>query len=351
MISLTKAQVPDYLVGGDFYNFLSADDEEEFSIPQECLKPTVSVSTASELKHILNTLRFWGVFKLPYEIIELIIFKSKPIPDAEHQLMCDVLREFDLEFKLYSLFKTLRACTNQQQRLKNAQISGREDVLEYMYLLEGKATVELIKGAAENGHLHLLERLTADYLLTRQRPFAKVSMATVASRGFSNCLRYLLQNGCNKGNKFVASTAAANGHLACMQVAHQYGCDVTWVTDSASSHGHLNCLAYAHTHFSEVDDDTACAAANGGQVECLQFILAQGVEPTADMCAAASLGGSLSCLQLLRARGAPLDVTCTRAAARNDHLSCLKFLLDQGLVAKQKVTVLMALLPVATWIV
>ena len=58
MISLTKAQVPDYLVDGDFFNFLSADDEEEFSIPQECLKPTVSVSTASELKHILNTLRF-----------------------------------------------------------------------------------------------------------------------------------------------------------------------------------------------------------------------------------------------------------------------------------------------------
>ncbi len=339
MISLTKAQVPDYLVGSEFYNSLSADENDEFSIPQECLKPTVKVSSASELKHLLNTFRFWGIHDLPYELMELLIFKSKPIADEERELIEDVLREFDPEFKLLNSYKNSSICANKSARMDAAIRCGRRDVLEYVYSTQGKACATLIKGAAENGCFDLLKRATDNYLQTHKRPFAiKHVMTTVASRGFSDCLGFLLEKGCTKDSKSLASTAAANGHLACIQVAHEQGCDVSRVAHFAALHGHLKCLQYAHSNIGEVEGSTACDAIRGGHIECLQFVLDQGVEPTETMCYAACLSGSLPCLQLLHARGAPWDVTCTKVAARNNHLSCLKFLMDEGCPTNSMVT-------------
>ena len=51
MVSLAKALVPHYLVGSEFYNSLSADDEEEFSIPRKFLKPNVIVASGAELEN------------------------------------------------------------------------------------------------------------------------------------------------------------------------------------------------------------------------------------------------------------------------------------------------------------
>jgi len=55
MVSLTKAQVPNYLVESEFYKNLSADDEDAFDIPQEFYKPDVSVNNAKDLAHIFST--------------------------------------------------------------------------------------------------------------------------------------------------------------------------------------------------------------------------------------------------------------------------------------------------------
>ena len=304
MISLTKAQVPDYLVGSEFYNSLSADDEEEFGIPRKFLKPNVSVSTASELKHLLNTLRFWGVLKLPYEIIELLVFKSKPIPSEECQPVCDVLLEFDREFKLFSLFKTLHVCTNKQQRLNNAQ---------YIYLLEGKVTPEMIKGAAENGHLQLLERLTRNYLLTRERPFTMASIVLLVNRGHSCCLRFILENGYVINIGDVACCAAGRGQLACLQVAREYAC----------------------TRALNFDCDIAIAALESNQVDCLEYILDKGVVPMKSMCYTACEQNRLDCLKLLHAHGAPLDEICARITSERGYLECLQYLLNQGCSADE----------------
>lgn len=339
MISLTKAQVPDYLVGSEFYNSLSSDDDEEFSIPEECLKPTVSVSTAFELKHILNTLRFWGVFKLPHEIIELIIFKSCHVSKVDRVAFSTVLLEFDQEFKLFRLHKDLPACTDKEMRLEAALSCAREDVLEYVYLVDGMITPELIKTAAENGHFHLLQRVTTSYLLRRQRPFMMVSMATVARRGFSNCLLYLFENGCILDNKSIAMDAAANGHLGCLMVAHAHKCEMnTSVGYAAAVNGHLSCLKYVHKHGDVVNGETANAAAFGGQHECLQYVLDHGVTPTSSTSEFACKGGSLFCLRLLRESGASLSILCARAATEGGHLACLEYLLAYNCPVNSTVT-------------
>jgi len=130
MISLTKTQVPNYLVGSEFYNSLSADDEEEFCIPRKFLKPTVSVASGAELAHLFHTIKFWGVMSLPSNLIDLLIFKSVVIPECEKESVREVLLEFDTEFKLSQLYDTLPVCSSMEQRLHTAVQCGRQDVLE-----------------------------------------------------------------------------------------------------------------------------------------------------------------------------------------------------------------------------
>ncbi len=190
MVSLTKAQVPHYLVGTEFYNSLSADDEEEFRIPRKFNKPNLSVSTGAELAHLFHTMKFWGMMKLPDDILELLVLKSKVIPDREVGPIRDVLREFDAEFKLLHLFETLPRCSTKKERLNSAVVSGREDVMELVIRVDGQVNVVLIKAIAEHGFLHLLQSVTRSFWPIRpgKTPLDKVSVAIVASRGHAECL-------------------------------------------------------------------------------------------------------------------------------------------------------------------
>lgn len=346
ILSLTKALVPLYLVGSEFYNALSADDKEEFSIPRKFLKPNVTVASGAELAHLFHTMKFWGMTKLPDEILELIVFKSRWIPDHEAGLIRDVLLEFDAEFKLSQLFETLPVCALKKQRLDTAVQCGREDVLEYVIRVDDQVNSGVIKAAAENGFFHLLQRLASEFVPGfGKSPFEKVSTTTVASRGHAECLQYLLENGCKK-NRYTCRAAAANGHLACLKIAREHEC--AWsqgVMDDAAKNGHLDCLKYA-MEYSNLGRavEAACAAAEHNNLECLQYILDQGISPARRICSAACLGNSLACLQLLRARGAPWGPPCAKTAATFGSLSCLQFLLDEGCKVDSSSTAMAALM-------
>ncbi len=226
----------------------------------------------------------------------------------------------------------LPICSSKSNRLNSASASGREDVLEYVIRVDGQINSSVIKAAAEYGFYHLLQRITNEYSPPPGKgPFDKVSTVNVAKRGFSDCLRYLLENGCKK-EKFTCQTAAENGQLACLKIAHQHGC--TWkvsVLNAAAGKGQLDCLKYAVQHTSrEKVAETACRAAECGQLACLEYILDQGIKPTKRMCSADCGHYGSDCLKLLRARGAALDVSCGRRAAMTGNVMCLQFLLDEG---------------------
>eukprot|EP01032_Pedospumella_encystans_P009525 gene9525-11203_t len=341
MVSLTKALVPHYLVGSEFYNSLSADDDEEFSIPRKFLKPNVNVSSGAELAHLFHTMKFWGMMRLPDEVIELLIFKSKVIPDREAGPIREVLREFDAEFKLFHLFETLPICSSKKQRLNSAAECGREEVLDYVIRADHQINDVIIKAAAEHGFFHMLQSVNRSFLPRRSwmNPLDKVSMTTVAGRGHSECLLYLLQNRYKK-DRNTCRAAAENGHLACLKIAREHHC--AWnpaIADVAARNGHLDCLMYVLEHSGlEKAGETACAAAEGGQVECLQYILDQGVAPTRRMCYSACEHNSLDCLKLLRAHGAPWDVVCARKSAECGSVLCLQFLIDEGCKLDSSVT-------------
>ncbi len=310
LVSLTKAQVPKYLVGSEFYNSLSADDEEEFSIPQKFLKPNVNVNSGAELAHLFHTMKFWGMMKLPDNIIELILFKSRAIPDYEARPIRDVLVEFDAEFKLPQLFDTLPMCSSAKQRCDSAAQCGREDVLEYVLRVHGQVNAVTIKAIAEHGFLQFLQRASGEFVSelgvpSRKYPQPLLPVAVILI-AYTCCWRMVARR------KNLLAALPPRRSRASMGV---HGCAWnTAVADLAANNGHLDFLKYAIEHSSaEQIADTACAAAEGGQVECLQCVLDQGVIPTRRMCYAACVWNRLGCLQLLLARGAPWDVVCQKS--------------------------------------
>eukprot|EP01032_Pedospumella_encystans_P010382 gene10382-12139_t len=178
LVTLTKAQVPSYLTESEFYKNLSADDDDEFCIPQEYYKSTLSVSNAENLSHLFHTMKFWGLSKLPHEIIELLIFDPKAVFADKRESVSKVLLEFDTEFGLHTLYQALSECTCEEESLDVAINSGREDVLEYLYLFHPMSdpfTLALLKAVAENGYINLLERIVGVVLLSIKNPFKGVS--------------------------------------------------------------------------------------------------------------------------------------------------------------------------------
>eukprot|EP01032_Pedospumella_encystans_P017370 gene17370-19794_t len=179
IVSIKKAQVPSYLAESDFYKNLGTDGDDEFSIPQEYFKPTVNVTNAAELAHLLHTIKFWGLSKLPHELMEHLVSAPNPFPDEESESVCKVLLEFDSEFGLLELYKSLQKCANANERICAALECGKEDVLEYLSRSDKLVNTVLIKAVAENGHARLLEAVIDKYLkLSRKGPFKDISMIT-----------------------------------------------------------------------------------------------------------------------------------------------------------------------------
>lgn len=75
------------------------------------------------------------------------------------------------------------------------------------------------------------------------------------------------------GSCQTTEDAAENGHLACLQYAHQSGW--TWhpdTTHAAAQNGHLDCLQCAHESDCPWHPDTTYAAARDGHLAYLQYI-------------------------------------------------------------------------------
>jgi hypothetical protein len=95
-------------------------------------------------------------------------------------------------------------------------------------------------------------------------------------------LACLLANGC-PGRNEVCETAAAHGHLACLQYAHEHGCPWDEKTCMwAAYHGRLTCLQYAHEHGCPWDERSAEDAAAQGHFDCLHYLLVEGAEFPSD---------------------------------------------------------------------
>lgn len=103
LISITKAQVPSYLVGSEFYNLLDDADGGGFTIPAQNLKHDLTVNEVADAEHLLSTLQFWGVTKLPADLVAYMIYKH----NSEHyEQVCRAFSNFPTFSTLLDSYRT-----------------------------------------------------------------------------------------------------------------------------------------------------------------------------------------------------------------------------------------------------
>ena len=101
MISIRRSEVPLYLQTSSFYLSLSEEDDEPISIATTNFKPDSTVGSALDLRHLLGTIRFWGLDSVPSELIEYCIDANNTID------VSPILSEFDPELDYLKLFPEL----------------------------------------------------------------------------------------------------------------------------------------------------------------------------------------------------------------------------------------------------
>jgi len=51
---------------------LEANDEE-FEVPEGCIKPDTNIDSYQALRHLLASLSFWGVSEVPGEVLDFLL--------------------------------------------------------------------------------------------------------------------------------------------------------------------------------------------------------------------------------------------------------------------------------------
>ena len=72
MIRLTKSDVPRHLQDSEFYENLSGEEGESFTLSVEYFRLERRISSLEDLAHSLSTLRFWGARSYFQELLEFV---------------------------------------------------------------------------------------------------------------------------------------------------------------------------------------------------------------------------------------------------------------------------------------
>ena len=288
------------------------------------------VAVPADLSHLLNTIKFWGAQVFPQELIAFLV--KKPPSVEMFDQVCATLTEFDADYNLLAMYKALSACENKHSvQLKAVALCRRSDILEYFVGFNKKASIPMVKQAAEYGLLELLkEATTALRAKDRRNPFSQVCLKKVAGNGHTECLLFLLEQGCAP-HRGISLAAAENGHLECLQVAHEHGCECdSKILNAAALYDQLSCVTYLLEQGCSPDRTSAYNAALNGHLECLRLLIDHDAPLTKRMCNAAATNGHLSCLQLLFERGCAWDKECARLAVTHNHFECLQYAVENG---------------------
>jgi hypothetical protein len=363
MIKVTRSEIPLYLRGSDWFKSLNEDDEDELAIPSEFYKENLDLHTAEELTHFLSTVRFWGVPGVPRKLIELT-FSSRGIYVKEQ------LAKFGDELKYLALLCEIRDLPA-EQTMRHAIRGGHLDIVQYLYEIDTRLPSDPLDIAAESGCLDILQFLYAtltshnftsrscllaarsgrveclrfvhehgraregqggcnNLLTLRKVEWNGEEVCNITAReGFEECLKYALEQGARSYD--ATNLAAAGGHLPCLQLLDQFGCQKHRVAcNYAAARGHLDCLKFLHEHGWDWSWITYVHAVEGNSFECFVYLHEQGCPWATAVAGAFAAGNSLRFLQYAVEHGCPLQASAVSRAANKGQLDCLVYLVEHG---------------------
>lgn len=377
--SISKADVPDYLRAGEFYKSLGDDEDDLITIPTQTTKESSKVCSLVELTHLLSSLRFWGVDKIPTEAFD---FSFSLVGDEVE--WHNLLVEFEVQFPQFVVVHKLLG-HDQKDRMRCAIETGSYPLVVYLHELHFPFPREANVLAASLGNLDCLKYILAHTdrnssdigvcaaaalsgslgCLKHAResacPWTATACKNAARVGSLSCLKYLHANGClwdeqtctqaaqcgqleclkyahKNGcgwSPAVCLAAALDGHLSCLQYAHEEGLPFPKDLCAYAVHGgHLECLQYAHNHGCFWNEETTTVACELGHLDCLVYAHTQGCPWSAEACIAAATAGHLQCLAYAREHGCPWNETAVYSARLYNRLDCVQYMAAMGLTAR-----------------
>lgn len=318
ILHITRAQVPEYLQTSAFLEAWY-DTGELVEISATVLKLDTSISCLSDLRHILQTLRYWIVGDLPSSVFHYVLGGQDEQCEA-------LLQEFSNDLPVVACLLSLTKVPDNERWVAALQL-GNRNCVKCMYELDlVDRSVECCSIAASAGAVECLK-----YFRTQGFPWPQHICCAASKNGHIECLKYLHDEGCNWSDE-VCSAAAQNGHLGCLKFLHDSGCP--WSTDTcsyASLNGHIECLKFLHEQGCPWDARSCdCSASNGHEV-CLLYAMEEGCVCTTQAACLAAAGGHLHILHILVPWvEEPWTETIVKEAASNGHIECLEYLYSAG---------------------
>lgn len=317
-------------------------------VPAHCFAPTDAVFDVSELRRLLEVMKFWCLAALPATAIEYCAQHDvtewdsavEEVFGADHQMYRDLVHTFQWDIM------GIDTCP-----LSRAIETGRRELVQYLILEtstrtapdpimeESTAIIKLnhMKSAMaaaaacqnEEWGIWCLQAMRA---ATTMFPYHPSACAAAARQGNMNCLRHLFADGCPWDFYATIAGAARAGRPDMMQfilLEHRLlGGDIPSSRDNDDdddddSPAAVVSLAAVDRWMEEV---AKAKGVVGAGKACLEFALRQGFPLHPDACTHAA--NHLECLTFLRSQSPPAPWTSetTLAAARAGNLVCLTYL-------------------------
>ena len=305
VVSFQLSEVPEYLRNTDFYLSLE-DDGEEITLPKQFFKKDFNISTPADARDLLSTMRYWGVEKVPSQ---LIMYVAK----SSHQDLNDMLSQFTQELRVVEFLRLLNL------ELHHIRPSLYNEYVDWRALKPLTTTIESVVSV-----------LALQFMHERGQIWNTRITELVAEMGWLDCLAFLHEMGC-PWDAFTCAYASSNNNLACLKYAHVHGCP--WdaqTTGQALQQLHTECFTYARDNGCPCDATTCSAAARFGKLSLLKFAHENGCPWDGKTCEAAARNDSLACLKYAHQQGCPWDASTCAAAAGAGNLKALIYAHEQG---------------------
>lgn len=273
MVPVRVSEIPPYLHGSALHSSLVIDADDEITVPGQCFKLDETVNNEREVVHLLHTLRYWGVSRVPVSIARFYLID-------EHAISRKVVKEFGAQF-------TYIAVLNKIQQGMN--VFGAASPMSM---------------AIEHNELDLVKAMHRAGL-----PWSSSSAAAAATVNNLEILKFVHISGCSWDGRKVAYSAAYNGRIDCLKYTKEQGTTFDEQTLECACESNLDCTKYV---CEQVDRTTLS--------EWL----------TCSKCETSARTGSLEILKFLRSIGCPWDETTTSGAVKFGHLDCLKYACENG---------------------
>ena len=185
LVTIRKSQVPAYLQASELFQSFEGDEDDEITIPSDCLKRDMDIVYMSDLEHLLRTVRFWILRPYPDELIQMLL-------DEFCLEVDDMLDHHDCDKSLQLFLRQVHQ-HHEEYRIRLSAQHGLVDFLDYFVRHGAKISVLCFQDAARIGHLSCLK-----YIFFRLKPEEQRNCATpklwkeMIRFGHASCIAFLL---------------------------------------------------------------------------------------------------------------------------------------------------------------